>query len=398
MNIIAKAKPIRFRIVSGGRECDSLEALHENFVFKDIQQIVADGRFCKWLHSLHDSNATIIEKKLSVQQANNLSIQSLLNILFPNKYERKSRETKIEFLSRIRENAPENVFHSLLIEYKSNDTEVIKWCLGNSLLDLKELKDDINIASNQEKLYSYGIYLFDNKNTQQKALDLLSLLKEAGYSKAIDFINKLEKNNDSKCNSSPIINSNTIPNNNSSHKNNKYLIKNKIVNVFEIIEQSRSKVFTDLNSLIDFFDTKNYSKEEKEYVVFIYNSLTLINHCNQKGYKNIEKTLQSFYHYHYQIDIPYVQCFIGLILLLTQESKRDSFDYFFRSNKLPISKQLINNWMKIYKGKEIELQGNSTYTVKVCNCPPSLIRFKDFVKWYLLDAVYYIENKCNSLH
>lgn len=48
MKIIAKAKPVKIRIKSGGEEHSSLESLKRNFSFKDIEPLL-DGRLSRWL-------------------------------------------------------------------------------------------------------------------------------------------------------------------------------------------------------------------------------------------------------------------------------------------------------------------------------------------------------------
>ena len=49
MNIIAKAKPIRIRIVSGGEEHFSLDTLRGNLCVQDIYPLIIDGRLSRWL-------------------------------------------------------------------------------------------------------------------------------------------------------------------------------------------------------------------------------------------------------------------------------------------------------------------------------------------------------------
>ena len=52
MRIIAKAKPIRIRIKSGGEEHSSLDSLRQNLCVQDLWSLVKDKRLSRWLMQL----------------------------------------------------------------------------------------------------------------------------------------------------------------------------------------------------------------------------------------------------------------------------------------------------------------------------------------------------------
>lgn len=52
MRIIAKAKPIRIRIKSGGEEHSSLDSLRQNLCVQDLWPLVKDKRLSRWLRQL----------------------------------------------------------------------------------------------------------------------------------------------------------------------------------------------------------------------------------------------------------------------------------------------------------------------------------------------------------
>ena len=52
MRIIAKAKPIRIRIKSGGEEHSSLDSLRQNLCVQDLWPLVNDKRLSRWLRQL----------------------------------------------------------------------------------------------------------------------------------------------------------------------------------------------------------------------------------------------------------------------------------------------------------------------------------------------------------
>lgn len=57
MKLIPKAKPIRIRIVSGGKEHSSIETLRSNYSLDDIIPLVKDGRLHKWLLRVGETKA-----------------------------------------------------------------------------------------------------------------------------------------------------------------------------------------------------------------------------------------------------------------------------------------------------------------------------------------------------
>lgn len=52
MRIIAKAKPIRIRIKSGGEEHSSLDSLRQNLCVQDLWPLIKDDRLSRWLRQL----------------------------------------------------------------------------------------------------------------------------------------------------------------------------------------------------------------------------------------------------------------------------------------------------------------------------------------------------------
>lgn len=52
MRIIAKAKPIRIRIKSGGEEHSSLDSLRQNLCVQDLWPLIKDKRLSRWLRQL----------------------------------------------------------------------------------------------------------------------------------------------------------------------------------------------------------------------------------------------------------------------------------------------------------------------------------------------------------
>lgn len=58
MKLIAKAKPVKIRIKSGGEEYTSLDSLKRNFNISDIQPLL-DGRLVRWLKQQGENELAI---------------------------------------------------------------------------------------------------------------------------------------------------------------------------------------------------------------------------------------------------------------------------------------------------------------------------------------------------
>ena len=68
MRIIAKAKPIRIRIKSGGEEHSSLDSLRQNLCVQDLWPLIKDKRFSRWLMQLGEVDLSHAIDALSVSQ------------------------------------------------------------------------------------------------------------------------------------------------------------------------------------------------------------------------------------------------------------------------------------------------------------------------------------------
>lgn len=79
MRIIAKAKPIRIRIKSGGEEHSSLDSLRQNLCVKDLWPLIKDKRLSRWLMQLGEVDLSHAIDALSVSQ---LDVSTYFKILF----------------------------------------------------------------------------------------------------------------------------------------------------------------------------------------------------------------------------------------------------------------------------------------------------------------------------
>ena len=70
MHIIAKAKPIRIRIKSGGEEHFSLDSLRQNLNVQDLWPLIKDNRLSRWLRQLGEVDLAHEIDALSESQLN----------------------------------------------------------------------------------------------------------------------------------------------------------------------------------------------------------------------------------------------------------------------------------------------------------------------------------------
>lgn len=80
MKLIAKAKPVKIRIKSGGEEHTSLDSLMKNFNISDILPLL-DGRLVRWLKQQGENELADIIVKIDVSQLNTL--QGVMNLIKP---------------------------------------------------------------------------------------------------------------------------------------------------------------------------------------------------------------------------------------------------------------------------------------------------------------------------
>ena len=80
MKLIAKAKPVKIRIKSGGEEHTSLDSLKRNFDISDIQPLL-DGRLARWLKQQGENELADIMVDFNTAHLNTL--QGIMDFIKP---------------------------------------------------------------------------------------------------------------------------------------------------------------------------------------------------------------------------------------------------------------------------------------------------------------------------
>ena len=184
MKLIAKAKPVKIRIKSGGEEHTSLDSLMKNFNISDILPLL-DGRLVRWLKQQGENELADIIVKIDVSQLNTLQgVMNLIKPFFDEYLERNSIKNVLTLLE-----------YWLKSSYKKNGEYLFQYlvwdlCFLNENGDDKYLDILKYLYKNKENLeyptcdwyLFFSSYIKDNENsTDPEVLYLVGKMLWEGY-------------------------------------------------------------------------------------------------------------------------------------------------------------------------------------------------------------------------
>lgn len=184
MKLIAKAKPVKIRIKSGGEEHTSLDSLKRNFNISDIVSLL-DGRLVRWLKQQGENELADIIVGFDMSQLNTLQgVTNLIKLFFGEYIEKKSINNALSLL--------EDWLKSSC--YRKNGEYLFRYLLWD-LCFLNENGDDKYLGilkclyKNKENLeYSCDWYLFfsnyikdDENRTDPEVLFFVGKMLWEGY-------------------------------------------------------------------------------------------------------------------------------------------------------------------------------------------------------------------------
>lgn len=191
MDIIAKAKPVRFRIVSGGVECTSLDDLRTHFDIKSIADTIMDGRLAKWLDGI--GKPAIASKIRSIKEVNTESFVDTLNVistLSETNYQREKGISNLEYIKHLDSNDWTTYCAELIIKEKMlKDQEVLLYAYHHHRELVKNPTSFFGTFldnGNPEVLWIYGSHVYSEN--KKKARVYIEQAAEKGLKVAQDFL------------------------------------------------------------------------------------------------------------------------------------------------------------------------------------------------------------------
>lgn len=199
MDIIAKAKPVRFRIVSGGVECTSLDDLRTHFDLKSVADTINDGRLEKWLNYIKEFEFAEKIKEIGKFDSSDMKMSLRVLSLFTGKeYNRENFMSDVEFIEFLDKDRDTAEFAlDLIKDTIHEDVDVLLYAYHNHC----DLIPDVHTyfapfldCDNPEVLWEYGFdlltspILIGNKEKEQEGISYIEKAAQKGWKDAVDFL------------------------------------------------------------------------------------------------------------------------------------------------------------------------------------------------------------------
>lgn len=191
MEIIAKAKPIQFRIVSSGVECASLDDLKEHFDIKSIAETIKDGRLAKWLDRIGQSD--IAHRIKDIKEVNVESSEDIIKVITAitgTNYLREKGISDLDYILQLDKDQWTKCCAELIIkETMLKNQEVLLYAYHHHI-DL--VKNPISYfgtfldKGNPEVLWIYGKHQFAEK--EEKGFPYIKMAASKGSKDAQKFL------------------------------------------------------------------------------------------------------------------------------------------------------------------------------------------------------------------
>lgn len=200
MKLIAKAKPIRIRIMSGGEEHFSLDSLRKNFCVQDIFPLIKDKRLSRWLRQQNEEELATSLDALGDMALDATTYVEVLRLFFPKEKNDAEDIYKLyDYWHDHKPNSPKN--YDYLRTYLLSTHKGIIYMIQNHREELseEELYDCLQKTDEKEDdaelLYLRGKMLYDGFEKDGKiikdivkAFELIRKSADLNFSEAVDFI------------------------------------------------------------------------------------------------------------------------------------------------------------------------------------------------------------------
>lgn len=197
MKLVAKAKPVKIRIKSGGEEHSSLDSLKMNFCIDDVRELL-DGRLSRWLRQ---QNEILLAEEIEKFESRDLvdsdeNCLSFIKLLFSKELEAIEINSLFDLAKhwciediKYKRNG-KSLFKQRLFEY---DLEATKYAYKKHLFPEESWINIFTIFKNSkdaEYLYMLGKLWFDGYSGCKDIEKGYKLIKEAaayGWEEAVKF-------------------------------------------------------------------------------------------------------------------------------------------------------------------------------------------------------------------
>ncbi len=377
MNIIAKAKPVKFHIEFGGTDCFTLDDLLEHFNVQEARKL--KKQLVEWLQR-QTKNASALQMAQKFEQAPaDASDLELVQIFFP----QGEGESNYQYLQKYCKN--KNVSDVIFYAFYKEDAEIAIYGLENHLFNVctelpptappegkgyftgTDLNAFIENPLGKNVAFLYAKYLCQNPHTYRNGKSLLkNLAKGPECPEAQDYLNSDEFK---KLNSLRAV----------LQYMREKIIENPL-SVEDFLEDLRT--WADKNSmgekpgkLVGFImkvgsSIERYKKNKTDTILHICNDI------EEAGIDNIAD---------------YAQCFYGILVLFYKNNgKSKSRKYFEASQNFPISQYVLQNWKHISTDYFAYKTANGEIRLEVFDSPKN---YALFIKNYIIFTIDYLEKQ-----
>lgn len=380
MNIIAKAKPVKFHIEFGGTDCFTLDDLLEHFNVQEVRKLKKP--LVEWLQR-QTKNASALQIAQQLEQAPaDISDLELVRIFFP----QGKGESNYQYLQKYCKN--KNVSDVICNAFYKKDAEIAIYGLENHLFNVctelpptappegkgyftgNDLDAFIKDPLRNKVVFLYAKYLCQNPQTYQNGKSWLKgLATGQEYPEAQDYLNSAE------------------------------FKKLDLVDPDLQYIRAQIEAIQDSLSVKDFLvhfgtwaDTNCFMSEKADKLV---NFIMDVGYFIERYKKNKRNTIQGICNRIEEAGIDnsadYVQCFYGLLVLLCQDyGKSKSRKYFEASQNFPISQYVLQEWKHIRTDYFACKTANGEIRLEYWDSPEN---YTLFIKNYIIFTIDYLEKQ-----
>lgn len=184
MKFVAKAKPVKIRITSGGQEHTSLESLKHNFNINDVKPLL-DGRLSRWLRQQGDNELAESTEMLKPSDLDtSRGIMDLMALFFPEEVKGNKVKTELDLMKlwlkskQYRKNGEHLFFY---IEDNADEKRIMYLYKHKEELNLPKTEWIINLLHSTDYYSHSRRYIEDIQEGDPEAIYIIGKMLIDGY-------------------------------------------------------------------------------------------------------------------------------------------------------------------------------------------------------------------------